>query len=166
MLECWRNARELLPLLFAPFQWPPNHRALKGHLMHAEISSCFVHLQAIPGSLKMPLDARHQFLQHLPGACHQPGIIKPYRIQPCRGFSFPSSWQACHVHAVSLCIDEWLGSRRRGVLDYYIDTKATEKVSFFLNRLMVLPTYDQEMLFSFFSSTLDAVIQVCLLKYL
>ena len=26
---------------------------------------------------------------------------------------------------------------------------------------MVMPTYEQEMLFSFFSSTLDAVIQVC-----
>lgn len=50
-------------------------------------------------------------------------------------------------------------------MDYYIEPKAMEKVSFFLNRLMVLPTYDQEMLFSFFSSTLDAIIQVCCLSH-
>ena len=46
-------------------------------------------------------------------------------------------------------------------MDYFIEPKATEKVSFFLNRLMVMPTYEQEMLFTFFSSTLDAVKQVC-----
>ncbi|KAK9862957.1 hypothetical protein WJX84_010635 [Apatococcus fuscideae] len=53
---------------------------------------------------------------------------------------------------------------RRGVLDYYIEPKAMEKVSMFLNRLMVMPTYDQELLFSFFMSTLDAVIQVAMSK--
>ncbi|KAK9864646.1 hypothetical protein WJX84_000197 [Apatococcus fuscideae] len=63
---------------------------------------------------------------------------------------------------MSLCGVGILNRRaRRGLnMDYVIEPKATEKVSFFLNRLMALPNFDQEMLFSLFSSTLDALIQV------
>ncbi len=51
-------------------------------------------------------------------------------------------------------------STRSGGVDYHMDPKAGEKVPFFLNRLMVMPTYDQELMFTFFSSTLEAIIQV------
>ena len=83
----------------------------------------------------------------------------------------------CMLSGVCMC-SEWLWAAklqiaadaccrgRSGGQDYYVDVKANEKVSMFLNRLMVMPTYDQELMFSFFSSTLDAVIQVGHCPYL